>query len=134
MPDKARKSKKDREPREGKYDPIKKDLERQKALLLAEAGEIITSGLNPGTENYPDMTDQASAETDQNFVLRLREREQKLMKKIDEALERISQGTFGICESCGSEISLKRLEARPVTTLCIECKTRQEAEEKMREA
>jgi DnaK suppressor protein len=85
-------------------------------------------------ENFPDLTDQASVETDQNFTLRLREREQKLLKKIDEALERIANGTFGICESCGEEISLKRLEARPVTTLCIECKTRQEADEKIRES
>lgn len=134
MVGKDRKVKKEREIKEGKYEEIKKDLERQKALLLAESGEIITSGLSPGMENFPDMTDQASAEADQNFKLRLREREQKLMKKIDEALERINNGTFGICESCGEEISLKRLEARPVTTLCIDCKTRQEADEKIREA
>lgn len=134
MVEKDRREKKGRDTKEGKYDEIKKDLERQKAVLLAESGEIITGGLNPGVENFPDMTDQASAEADQNFTLRLREREQKLLKKIDEALERITNGTFGICESCGGEISLKRLEARPVTTLCIECKTRQEADEKIRES
>jgi DnaK suppressor protein len=134
MVEKDRKEKKRRDTKEGKYDEIKKDLERQKAVLLAESGEIITGGLNPGMENFPDMTDQASAETDQNFTLRLREREQKLLKKIDEALERIMNGSFGVCESCGGEISLKRLEARPVTTLCIECKTRQEADEKIRES
>jgi len=134
MVGKDRKVKKERELKEGKYEGIKKDLERQKAVLLAESGEIISGGLKPGTENFPDMTDQASAETDQNFTLRLREREQKLLKKIDEALERINNGTFGICESCGEEISLKRLEARPVTTLCIDCKTRQEADEKVRES
>ena len=100
---------------------------------MAEAGEIITSGLSPDTESFPDMTDQASAETDQNFTLRLREREQKLLKKIDEALERILLGGFGVCEGCGEDISLKRLEARPVTTFCIECKTQQEEEEKVRE-
>jgi DnaK suppressor protein len=70
---------------------------------------------------------------DQNFMLRLKEREQKLLKKIDEALDRITQGTFGICESCGGEISFKRLKARPVTTLCIECKTKQEEDEKVRQ-
>ncbi len=134
MVEKDRKEKKRRDTKEGKYDEIKKDLERQKAVLLAESGEIITGGLNPGMENFPDMTDQASAETDQNFTLRLREREQKLLKKIDEALERIINGSFGVCESCGGEISSKRLEARPVTTLCIECKTRQEADEKIRES
>ncbi len=59
--------------------------------------------------------------------------DEKLLKKIDEALDRITNGTFGICESCGEEIGLKRLKARPVTTLCIECKTRQEEEEKIRQ-
>ena len=117
-----------------KYDEIRKDLEKQKTGLLAEAGEIITSGISPGTENFPDLGDQATAETDQNFILRLKEREQKLLKKIDEALERITSGTFGICESCGQEIGFKRLKARPVTTLCIDCKTQQEAEEKIRES
>ena len=113
-----------------KYEEIKKNLERQKNALLVEAGEIITSGISPGTENFPDLGDQATAETDQNFLLRLKEREQKLLKKIDEALERIASGRFGICESCGQEIGFKRLKARPVTTLCIECKTLQEEEEK----
>ncbi|MEK6680780.1 MAG: RNA polymerase-binding protein DksA [Nitrospirota bacterium] len=116
-----------------KYDEIRKELERQKNALLAEAGEIIGSGLNPEKENYPDMTDQAAAESDQNFTLRLKGREQKLLKKIDEALEKIATDTYGICESCGEVIGLKRLMARPVTTLCIECKTRQEQEEKLRE-
>ncbi len=135
MVEKTRKDKKERETKKDEqYEGIKKNLERQKAALLAESGEIITGGLSPGVENFPDLTDQASVETDQNFTLRLREREQKLLKKIDEALERIANGTFGICESCGEEISLKRLEARPVTTLCIECKTRQEADEKIRES
>ena len=118
---------------EEKYDEIRKDLEKQKAALLAEAGMIIGTGLNQDKLNFPDMTDQAAAEADNNFTLRLKEREQKLLKKIDEALERIANGTFGICESCGEEISYKRLHARPVTTLCIECKTKQEEEEKLRE-
>ena len=116
-----------------KYENIKKDLEAQKDSLLAEAGEIIGSSLNPEKLNFPDLTDQASAEADKNFTLRLREREQKLLKKIDEALDRIANGTFGICEHCGEEISFKRLKARPVTTYCIDCKTIQEEEEKLRE-
>ena len=133
--DKKRKEKKVRAPSKGeRYEGIKKDLERQKTVILAEAGEIVKSGLSPGSENFPDLTDHAAAETDQNFTLRLREREQKLLKKIDEALDHIEQGTFGICESCSEEIALKRLEARPVTTLCIDCKTRQEAEEKIRDS
>ncbi len=116
-----------------KYEEIKRDLEKQRALLLAEAGVIIGGGLNPDKLNFPDLTDQATAEADKNFILRLREREQKLLKKIDQALDRIANGTFGICESCGEEISYKRLKARPVATYCIECKIRQEEEEKFRE-
>ncbi len=123
----------DKDKREGQYEEIKRDLERQRAQLLAESEVIIGGGLNPGEENLSDLGDQASAVADQNFILRLREREQKLLKKIDEALERIANGIFGVCESCGGEISFKRLKARPVTTLCIECKTRQEAEEKIRQ-
>ena len=134
MIEKARKDKKEKDRSIGKYAGIRKELEGQRAALIAEAGEHITDGLNTRNESFPDMTDQAAAETDQNFSLRLRERDQKLLKKIDEALERINQGTFGICETCGEEITLKRLEARPVTTLCIECKTRQEEEEKLRES
>ncbi len=118
--------------RREKYEAIKKDLERQKGALLAGAGEIISNGLNPGGTNLSDLGDQASAEADQNFILRLKGREQRLLKKIDEALERIASGTFGICDSCGEEIDYKRLKARPVTVLCIECKTREEEEEKTR--
>ena len=66
-------------------------------------------------------------------MLRLRDRERLLLKKIDEAVERIDNGTFGICEECGNRIGVKRIGARPVTTLCIECKTRQEEEEKITE-
>jgi DnaK suppressor protein len=114
------------------YAEIRKDLEKQRTTLLSEAGVIIGSGLNSNQENLADVGDQATAVADQNFLLRLKEREQKLLKKIDEALERIANGTFGICESCGGEIGFKRLKARPVTTLCIDCKTQQEQEEKVR--
>jgi len=115
-----------------KISDIKKTLEEQRAALLAEAGETISGGLKPEKENYADLGDQASAETDRNLLLRLRGREQRLLKKIDEALKRIDDGTFGICEECGEKIGIKRLTARPVTTLCIECKTSQEEEEKLR--
>lgn len=117
--------------RRGRYDDIRTDLQRQRAELLEEAGEVLTH--RPEVETFPDVTDQASAEVDQNFVLRLKEREQKLLKKIDEALDRLSTNTYGICERCGQEIPYKRLKARPVTTLCIECKTQQEREEKIRQ-
>ena len=83
-------------------------------------------------EAFPDVSDQASAEVDQNFSMRIRDREQKLLKKIDEALDRMKAGTYGICERCEEDIPYKRLKARPVTTLCIECKTLQEQEEQAR--
>lgn len=114
-----------------KFLKIKGILLQQKAALLSEA-ELALNEL-PGQSIFPDMGDQASAETDTNFMLRLRGREQRLLKKIDEALERIDKNTFGICDDCGLEIDLKRLEARPVTTMCIECKTHQEEDEKRRE-
>jgi DnaK suppressor protein len=81
-------------------------------------------------ENFPDPTDRASLESDRNFMLRIRDREAKLIKKIKKALARIDNGSFGICETCGEEISIERLRARPVTTQCIECKTKEEALEK----
>jgi len=82
--------------------------------------------------SFPDPTDQASMETDRNFDLRIKDRERKLIKKIDQAINRINDGEFGQCDSCGGDISIKRLQARPVTTLCIECKTAQEQEERTR--
>ncbi len=82
--------------------------------------------------SFPDPTDQATVETDRNFDLRIRDRERKLIKKIDQAMNRIKEGNFGVCESCGGSISVKRLQARPVTTLCIDCKTSQEIEERTR--
>ena len=110
---------------------IKKKLLKQRQDLLTEAGQTLNTKITTEKETFPDPTDQAVAELDNNFLLRLRGREQKLLKKIDEAISRIDTGTYGVCESCGGEISIKRLEARPVTTLCIECKTRQEEEEKI---
>ena len=110
---------------------IKKKLIKQRQDLLTEAEHTLTSKISSEKESFPDPTDQAVAELDNNFVLRLRGREQKLLKKIDDAISRIDSGVYGVCESCGEQISMKRLEARPVTTLCIDCKTRQEEEEKM---
>jgi DnaK suppressor protein len=110
---------------------IKKKLLKQRRDLLDEAEHTLNNKLSTEKESFPDPTDQAVAELDNNFMLRLRGREQKLLKKIDEAIARIDGGTYGVCESCGGQITMKRLEARPVTTLCIECKTRQEEEEKI---
>jgi DnaK suppressor protein len=116
--------------REKKLQDIKKMLLEQRSVILCEAEEALNS--LPGQTTFPDLGDQASAEIDRNFMLRLREREQRLLKKIEEAIEKIESGSFGTCEVCGQEIDLKRLEARPVTTMCIYCKTEQEEEEKIR--
>jgi len=114
----------------GKYKAVRQDLLNQRLALLRQAGISL-----PDRQDQiisPDTTDQAQAEMDRNFLLRLKEREQKLIKKIDQAVERIDNGTFGICRGCGNEIPLPRLKARPVTDLCIECKTRQEQDETIR--
>lgn len=118
-------------PRDRMIQGIRKQLLHQREVLLTEAGII----KNTSTDEtlFPELGDQAAAEINRNFMLRLRERERKLLKKIDKAIEKMDSGTYGICETCGQEIGVKRLEARPVTTLCIECKTEQEAEEKLRE-
>jgi len=96
--------------------------------LLADASKTV-SGMTGEIANFPDPTDRASLEADRNFMLRIRDRERKLIVKIRDALERIENGTYGICEACESEISIKRLKARPVTTQCIDCKTKEEAAE-----
>jgi DnaK suppressor protein len=80
-------------------------------------------------ENFPDPTDRALLESNRNFTLRLRDRERKLLVKVKEAIKRIENGTFGICEGCGREIEEKRLIARAMTTMCIDCKTVAEEEE-----
>jgi len=85
-------------------------------------------------DKLPDEMDQAALSSDMGFTLRIRDREAKLIRKITNALERLEDGTFGICEDCGEEIPLKRLMARPVTTLCIECKKAQEDEERTKAA
>ncbi len=117
--------------REAVIQRIKQDLLNQRESLLKEAEETLSS--LPSELNFPDMGDQATAEADRNFILRLRDRERMLLKKIEETIERIENGPYGICEECGNEIGIKRLEARPVTTLCIDCKTRQEEEERIAE-
>lgn len=81
-------------------------------------------------ENFPDPTDRASLESNRNFTLRIRDRERKLLLKIREALSRLDDGTYGKCDECGETIGLDRLKARPVTTLCIDCKSIQEAQER----
>jgi len=114
----------------------KKDLEFFKELLTKQLEDLIkeaedtVSGMSVQKETFPDPTDRASHEADRSFLLRIRDRESKLIKKIKKTLLRIEEGNFGVCESCGEEISIKRLKARPVTTQCIDCKTKEEKMEK----
>lgn len=98
-------------------------LEGRLHALLEEAERLANDMRQDQKGDFPDPTDRATLESDRNFLLRIKDRERKLIQKVKEALERIDDGTFGICESCGKPISEKRLMARPVTTLCIECKT-----------
>jgi DnaK suppressor protein len=100
-------------------------------VLREEAGRTV-SEMTSDTTNFPDPNDRATQESDRNFELRIRDRERKLINKIKEALQRIEDGTFGICEVCEEAISEARLKARPVTTLCIDCKMDQEQKEKLR--
>src|SRR5919197_1369179 len=109
---------------------FKKMLEDSKLALLQSAKKTLMEESNFDTDDLPDEIDLASSEYAQSMVFRLRDREKFLLKKIDKALQRIDDGTFGVCERCDEEISPKRLEARPVTTLCIRCKEEQEKKEK----
>jgi len=106
-------------------------LNQKISELLLDAEKTVSEMTN-GKENYPDPNDRASLEADRNFELRIRDRERKLIAKMREAIQRIDDGAYGICVACGCDISEKRLIARPVTTECIECKTKQEKLEKMK--
>jgi len=105
-------------------------LNEELNTLLGEAGKTV-SEMTAENVNFPDPTDRATQESDRSFELRIRDRERKLINKIKEAIERLDQGEFGICELCGEEISEGRLKARPVTTLCIDCKIEEERKEKI---
>ncbi len=107
----------------------REELQRQHDEMMAEAERTVVDMTTIGEENFPDPTDRASLESNRNFTLRLRDRDRKLLAKIKEALKRIENGTFGTCDGCGGEIEEKRLIARPVTSLCIDCKTVAEEEE-----
>lgn len=112
------------------YSLIKSLLQEQKNALLKEAMKTVESDLGVVSEEMADTIDRSSVETERNFTLRLRDRERKLIKKIDEALDRLEKGEYGDCEECGESIGMNRLKARPVATLCIDCKEEQEQREK----
>lgn len=116
------------EPKESEF--FKQELLKLKEEVLRDAETTADVGaIKAKSEDLPDVVDRSSMETDRNFTLRLLDRERRLLKKIDEALLRIENGEFGICESCGEDIARERLIARPVATLCIGCKQAQEQEQ-----
>jgi DnaK suppressor protein len=108
----------------------RKMLEDSKLSLLQSARKTLMEESNFDTDDLPDEIDLASSEYAQSMIFRLRDREKFLLKKIERALIRIEDGSFGICERCEEPISSKRLDARPVTTLCIRCKEEQEKKER----
>lgn len=97
---------------------------------LMEEVDRTVSHMKDEAANFPDPSDRASQEEEFSIELRTRDRERKLIKKIEDALERLRNEDFGYCEACGVEIGLRRLEARPTATLCIDCKTLSEIKEK----
>ena len=109
---------------------FKQKLLNWKEEILRESRETLTH-LQVETENHPDLADRASSETDRALELRTRDRQRKLISKIDEALRRIEDGSYGFCEETGEPISLKRLDARPIATLSIEAQERHERREKV---
>jgi DnaK suppressor protein len=103
-------------------------MDRRQELI--DEAERTLGGMTDSKENFPDPTDRASLESNRNAMLRIRDRERKLLTKIDDALLRIGDGSYGLCEACGGPIGMERLKARPVTTLCIDCKADQEDQER----
>lgn len=101
-----------------------------KAAILADSKGTI-EGMQEGTRNIPDVADRASEETDRALELRTRDRQRKVVAKIDAALRRIEDGSYGYCEETGEPISLKRLDARPIATLSLEAQERHERREKV---
>ncbi len=111
----------------------KRDLQRFRKILtvkrsglLANSKKALSGDIHLDPDDFPDEIDTASSEINLAFVGRLRERERGLLNKINQALDKIEQGVYGECESCGEEIGVKRLTARPVAELCIDCKSEQE--------
>lgn len=116
--------------RQRELNQFRRLLEDRKREILEEAERALGT-LNAKTEEAcADPSDRASIESDRAFLLRMRDRERKLLSKIDEAFARIEDGSYGLCEECGDQIGIERLRARPVTTLCIGCKSAQEARER----
>jgi DnaK suppressor protein len=115
----------------------KKDIERFRKLLTAERNRILQRAIRMADQNVtidaddvPDIVDLATSDLSLNLNVEIRERERHLLGKIDTALAKIDEGSFGVCDDCGEAIAPGRIEARPVTTLCIKCKEEEEELEK----
>jgi len=113
----------------GQKEHFSKILGAWKKELMEEVDRTVHH-MQDDAANFPDPNDRASQESEFALELRTRDRERKLIKKIDEALEQLNTGDYGYCESCGVEIGIRRLEARPTATQCIDCKTLDEIREK----
>lgn len=111
-------------------DEIRADLTLRRNKLLEMVKNQLKSDISLDRNEMADENDLASSEYLLSFELRIRDREKYLLRKIEDALERIDTGDFGVCESCGEDIAVPRLKARPVTTMCIRCKEEQERKEK----
>ncbi|GIL41489.1 RNA polymerase-binding protein DksA [Roseiterribacter gracilis] len=109
---------------------FRRKLLKWQSELLVESNETLQSLADDGGLQEPDIADRASAETDRALELRTRDRERKLLSKIDAALQRIEDGTYGYCEETGDPIGVKRLEARPIATLSLEAQERHERMER----
>jgi DnaK suppressor protein len=123
-------------PKRGEEYMNEKQRDHFKSILLNWKGELMqevdrtVSHMKDEAANFPDPADRATQEEEFSLELRTRDRERKLIKKIDGTIERIEQDDYGFCDACGVEIGIKRLEARPTATLCIDCKTLDEIKEK----
>ena len=123
-------------PKRGEEYMNEKQREHFKAILRNWKGELMeevdrtVSHMKDEAANFPDPADRATQEEEFSLELRTRDRERKLIKKIDSTIERIEQDDYGFCDACGVEIGIKRLEARPTASLCIDCKTLDEIKEK----
>jgi DnaK suppressor protein len=115
---------------ERQRDYFRRKLVAWKEEILREASETIST-LQNENDNHPDISDRASSETDRAIELRARDRQRKLISKIDSALSRLNDGSYGYCEETGEPISLRRLDARPIATLTIEAQERHERRERI---
>lgn len=112
-----------------RLEEFRERLEAQREELLEKILDSIDHDFELPREEMADEVDLANVLADQNFIARLRDRERRLIEKIDHAIQRIEANEFGRCVSCDEKISLERLRARPVTTMCIDCKEQQERDE-----